>query len=84
MTYRGATGGDTIATGSGAVSYPNVWLRMKRVGNAFTMYRSTDGTNWTQFGTTTITMNATIYVGMAVTSFSTTSTATAQFRNLSP
>src|SRR5439155_18662863 len=84
MTSRTTTGGATTGAGTAPTSYPNTWLRLKRVGSTFTTYRSSDGTNWTFLASVTITMNSTLYVGMAVTSFSTTSTATAQFRNLSP
>jgi len=32
---------------------PNVWMRLKREGNLTSAFRSTDGINWTAFGTTT-------------------------------
>lgn len=32
---------------------PNAWLRLKRQGNTTSAFRSTDGINWTAFGTTT-------------------------------
>jgi len=32
LTYRTATGGGTTSSGSGAVSYPNTWLRRTRGG----------------------------------------------------
>jgi len=32
---------------------PNVWMRLKRQGNVTSAFRSTDGANWTSFGTTT-------------------------------
>lgn len=46
----GATNNDTDGWGGGgpAPAYPNVWLRLQRVGNQITGYRSEDGTNWTQ------------------------------------
>ena len=37
-------------------------------GGSFTAYRSTDGRSWTTIATTTISMPATIYVGLAVAS----------------
>jgi regulation of enolase protein 1 (concanavalin A-like superfamily) len=83
FSARSTTGGSTVFSGTGATSYPNTWIRLKRVGNTFTAYRSADGINWTTYGTATITMTSTLYVGMAVSSLN-TSLATAQFRNLSP
>src|SRR5438034_3753707 len=80
--YRSATGGSTTSGGSGAVSYPNEWLRLKRVGNVFTGYRSTDGVNWTQVGTVTLALPSTLYFGMAAVSKNTSQLATAQFRSM--
>jgi hypothetical protein len=82
FAYRTSTGGSTSSVGSGANSFPNTWLRLTRVGNVFTGYSSTDGVNWTTIGSTTVAMAQTVFVGMAVSSRSTTSTATAQFRDL--
>jgi|GEM_PF-426534 len=46
-----------------------LWVRIERVGNAFTGYYSADGITWTQQGpTATIAMANTIYIGLAVTS----------------
>ncbi|HYO08053.1 MAG TPA: Ig-like domain-containing protein [Tepidisphaeraceae bacterium] len=82
FTYRGSTGGSTTSTGAGAVSYPNNWLRLARVGNVLTGYRSTNGTDWTVVGSTTVTLGANVLLGMALTSHDTTKLATAQFRDL--
>jgi regulation of enolase protein 1 (concanavalin A-like superfamily) len=84
MGYRSTANAAAIGTGSAARTFPNVWLRLKRAGNVFTTYTSADGVNWTTLGSVTIAMPSTMYVGMAVSSFSSTTTATAQFRNLSP
>ncbi len=81
MSYRTTTDGSTIASGSGDVNYPNVWIRLKRIGNLFTAYRSTDGKTWIQYGYATISMNSTVFVGMAVAS-STPVIALANFRTL--
>jgi len=64
---RTTTGGSTTATANSGVTAPQ-WLRLVRSGATFTAYRSTDGTTWTTIGTSTITMNASVYVGMAVNS----------------
>src|SRR5207237_1099034 len=69
FTYRTTTGGQTTATGSGATNYPNTWLRLTRVGNVFTGYRSDDGTNWAPLAAgVNIAMPNILYLGLAVTS----------------
>ena len=56
---------------------------MVRVGNNFTGYTSTDGATWTQVGTTqTITMAASVYVGLAVNSHLDGTLATGAFTNV--
>ena len=82
ISSRFTDGGSTLSTGTGVVTYPNTWVRLKRVGNVFTGYRSTDGVNWVQVGSRNLALPATVYFGMAVTSHNTTRTATAQFRDL--
>jgi hypothetical protein len=59
-------------------------MRLTRVGNAFSGFMSSDGTNWTQVGTITIALPSTIFVGMAASAKSTTATTTAQFRSFGP
>src|SRR6267378_287838 len=64
------------------VSYPNTWVRLKRAGNVFTSYTSADGMTWTAFGTTTLALPATVFLGMATTSHNVAQTVLAQYRNL--
>jgi hypothetical protein len=42
------------------------WVALAQSGSRFTGYYSPDGVNWTQLGTTTVSMGDTEYVGMAV------------------
>lgn len=83
MTYRSSTGGTTVGAGSGTVGFPNAWLRMTRVGNTFTSYASADGTNWTFVASVTLSLPATMYIGMAVSSHQTGTPTTARFRDFS-
>ena len=56
-------GNRRLDTGSGCTSaltgansvplYPNAWCRLHRVGQKFTIFRSDDGTNWVNLGSTT-------------------------------
>jgi len=68
QTRTVASGLSTLVGGTAAVSYPNTWLRLTRVGNLFTSYRSTDGINWTAYASTTLALNSTVYVGAALSS----------------
>ncbi|MCL5098699.1 MAG: Ig-like domain-containing protein [Candidatus Omnitrophica bacterium] len=45
--------------------YPNVWLRLNRVGNQFTSLRSLDGITWIQLGQTTLAMSNSGFLGLA-------------------
>ena len=57
---------------------------IERVGNTFRTSYSTDGSSYTQVGTTTtVTMGATAYVGLAVTSHVDGTLCAAQFDNVS-
>ncbi len=54
---------------SEGVPLPNAWLRLKREGQTFTAFRSTDGRNWTQMDQITRDdLEETLLVGMASTS----------------
>jgi hypothetical protein len=84
LDYRIAAGGSTAETkNSGTGLAAPYWVRVVRSGNSFSSYRSADGVTWTQIGTTqTITMDQTVFVGLAVTSHSTTVLTTATFDNI--
>lgn len=57
-------------------------MRLTRVGNVFTAYRSPDGVTWTSLGSETIAMAATIQVGLAVTSHNNAVLGSATFDNV--
>jgi hypothetical protein len=78
---RAATNGATTLSGSFPVNYPNTWLRLKRVGSAFSGFAGTDGQNWTQLGTMTASLASTLYFGFAVSSHNQSQAATAAFRD---
>ena len=79
--YRSSSGGGTTWNNTGGLSAP-YWVRLVRSGNTFTGYRSTNGTTWTQQGTTNISMAGTVYVGLALTSHNNSSLGTATFDNV--
>ncbi|MEY4245602.1 MAG: hypothetical protein RLZZ245_3187, partial [Verrucomicrobiota bacterium] len=61
------------------------WVRLKRIGNQFTGYRSEDGLNWVQQGTPTLieSMPASARWGLAVTGHTNTSVSQVRFDNVS-
>jgi hypothetical protein len=82
MNYRTSTGGSTSqAVGRGA-TLP-YWVKVVRSGSTLSGYSSVDGVNWVQLGTSqTIPMAQNVYIGLAVSSGSTSSLATATFDNV--
>jgi Protein of unknown function (DUF1349) len=50
----------------GTYSFPNAYLKLVRIGNLFTGYYSSDGTNWQQVGQTSINMSTNAVIGMFV------------------
>jgi regulation of enolase protein 1 (concanavalin A-like superfamily) len=65
--WRDVTGAARSTTGGGNGSLP-MWLKLRRTGNQFTMYRSANGTDWLQVAQQTVTMASTARVGLAVAS----------------
>jgi len=80
--YRLAAGGATAWSATNSHPAAPYWVKLVRSGNVFTGFASPDGTTWTQIGTQTITMNATLYVGLAVCSHNTSTLSTATFDNV--
>jgi hypothetical protein len=46
---------------------PNAWVRLKRTGNYFAAYRSTNGVDWVLHGTNQAPMPRTVWVGLGTT-----------------
>ena len=88
--YRQVTGGEMKAiypvrfegTPDFPVTFPNTWIRFKRIGNKFTGYSGTDGKSWKEYATFTLDLPEKVYLGAAVTSNKTTEFTTAKFRNI--
>ena len=75
---RLSTGGSTVSTAGAVVTAP-YWVKLERIGNTFNGYSSPDGVNWTLVGSDTIAMGASVYVGLAATSHTTTTAALVTF-----
>jgi endonuclease/exonuclease/phosphatase family metal-dependent hydrolase len=74
---RTATGGLSVHTGTTGAA-PQ-YVKLTRTGNVFTAAKSVDGVTWTTFGSETIAMTSTVYVGLAVTSHVSGTLATINF-----
>jgi len=68
LQSRATTGGSAVTNATGPSVTAPYWVKLARVGDAFTSQVSPDGTSWTTLGSTTITMGSTVYVGLALTS----------------
>jgi regulation of enolase protein 1 (concanavalin A-like superfamily) len=75
--YRSSTGSTVSVFTKTGLTAP-CWVRVKRAGSKFSAYHSSDGSTWTQLSNNkTITMSSSVQIGMAVTSGTTSATATA-------
>jgi regulation of enolase protein 1 (concanavalin A-like superfamily) len=83
MTWRNSTGGVTSGYYPTPAAFAPVWVKLVRSGNTFTGYKSTDGTAWTQWFATTVSMNPTVYVGLAGTAHNQSKINTSTFDNVS-
>jgi regulation of enolase protein 1 (concanavalin A-like superfamily) len=79
---RVQSGGVSTSTTGSTATAPR-WVKLTRSGNTITAYESADGTTWSLVGSDTFAMAQTVYVGLAVTSHTTSSNATCTFDNVS-
>ena len=83
LQQRSSTGGSASGVSNSSGIAAPYWLRLTRAGNVFTAYTSADGVNWTQTGGTTVAMNSSVYVGLAVCSVNDGTLCQAQFDSVS-
>ncbi len=81
--YRAVANAGSTAADSASVIAPPYWARIERMGDTLTGSVSSDGKSWTMIGTTTITMNAPVYIGLCVTSHAAGQDRTYQFDSIS-
>ncbi len=83
--WRAGTNSSSSTINGGWVATPTapIWLRLTRVGNTFTGYRSADNITWTSMGSTTLTMSANVLIGLPVCSRINSVLGTATFDNVS-
>ena len=78
MIRRAGQAGTSSLVGTSVQSTP-AWLKLVRASSTVTGYVSNNGSTWTQVGSTTVSLGAAPYVGLAVTSHDTTRLNTATF-----
>ena len=82
FTCRTNSGGTTVTSTSTGKTAP-YWVRVLRAGNSFSAYYGTNGTSWTQLGTTrSISMSTNAYMGLGVSSKVTNTLNTATMGNV--
>ena len=84
-TVGGPTSSNFLSVAHGLnstpASYPNAWLRILRVGDSFTTFSSSNGTDWNQLGNITVAMGNPVFVGAGANSHRNGQYATATFSN---
>jgi regulation of enolase protein 1 (concanavalin A-like superfamily) len=79
---RRVTPGGLTTNTAGSLSTAPRWVKLTRVGDTFSAFESPDGVTWTLVGTDTIPMSVSVFVGLAVTSHTTTASSTCTFTNV--
>jgi hypothetical protein len=79
---RSEAGNESISVTEPGVTAPQ-WVKIERdiSGNIISSY-SSNGSNWTQLSTDVLNMNATVYIGLVVTSHNAAETCQAVFSNV--
>jgi PKD repeat protein len=80
--YRTSDGASAGWNGQMGAVAPE-WVKLVRSGSSFTAYASSDGSNWTQLGSITISMGATVDIGLANTAHNNSMLNTSTFSNVS-
>ena len=81
IQYRNTVSGGTTYKQVGTFTAPQ-YLRLTRAGTIYSARYSPDGTAWNLIGNDTVSMTDSCYIGLAVTSHTTSGICTAVFKNL--
>ncbi|MGS2764711.1 LamG-like jellyroll fold domain-containing protein [Sinomicrobium sp. M5D2P9] len=80
MGARTGTGANMEWIGGNRYTWrPEIWFRISRTGNTFTVYESNNKEEWFEVGSRTIEMGANVYVGLFNSSGNTTSLNTTRY-----
>jgi hypothetical protein len=80
---RRLVAGGTSTASAGALVTAPYWVKLTRTGATISAYQSADDASWSLVGSATITLPATALIGLAVSSHSTSTLATATFNQVS-
>ena len=80
--WRSAAGGSSSYSAQSGLSAP-VWLKLDRSGSIFTGSYSTDGNNWVQVGSQSVSLNNAVMAGFDVTAHNNSALNTATFTDFS-
>jgi hypothetical protein len=67
----------------GAYTAPDAWVKLTRVGDVMTAYKSPDGITWTKVGQKTVVMSPTATIGLFDTSHNSGALSAVTFDNVS-
>jgi hypothetical protein len=84
LTAADATSDTAVATAEQMALQTPVWIKLERSGSSFSCFYSTDGVKWTamSWNPQTVNMTGTVYIGLAVTSHSSSAVTAAGFSNV--
>jgi hypothetical protein len=82
LQYRSTSSWVTHSRGVKALDMGS-WIKLVRLGNKFSAYRSSNGLSWTLAETVDVSMDSSVSIGLAVTSHSWFKNATAEFEHVS-
>jgi len=82
LVSRTTTGGTSTSVNATAAAFTPTWVRLVRTGNLIAASRSTDGVTWTAVGSVSVSMAATVYIGLIVCSHDTTKINEAKFTDV--
>ncbi len=81
FTWREQQGGSSSYTDGGPGATP-AWVKLRRVGDELTAFRSGDGVSWTAFASATVSLPTDVYIGLAVSAVNDGALCTAVFDNV--
>ena len=81
MQYTGSKS-DTPSSYPSNFTSPNKWVKLSRSGNSFSSWISSDGSNWTLMGNSTVAMSGPVTIGLFTTSHNIGQDTTAAFDNV--
>jgi hypothetical protein len=82
--YRSVEGGSSSHVAGGGTFYPFSWVRLVRIGQTVSSYKSVDPTadEWDFIGSISLVTTDPVYVGLVVTSHNNAALCKAEFRNV--